>query len=78
MVVSGIWAMVAAISSTVASRSARGTTRLTMPQSSAWVALMVGARKRYSAARLKFMRTQGSIMVWAPGSPKPWGSGIWK
>ena len=52
MVVSGICAMVRAISSTVSSSSARGTTLLTMPHSSACAALIVGARNRYSAARL--------------------------
>ncbi len=44
MVVSGIWAMVRAVSSTSASRSARLTTLFTSPHSRACSAERVGAR----------------------------------
>ena len=77
-VVSGISAIWAAMSSTVCSSSSRGTTRLTRPHSAASSAVRVRAVRRYSAAFFQFIITHGSIMVCAPGSPYPWGSGIWK
>ena len=77
-VVNGICPILRAISSTVSSRSSRGTTLLSSPQSSASCAESVGAKSNQSMVRCQFIISHGSIIVCPPGSPRLCASGIWK